>query len=70
MDSAIRMVFCPRFLILAEIDSGKFGVKMKTPLREMMWKQGVIVFKTSFIQSQSSIRCTALALSDSPQTKG
>ena len=57
-------------LSLAEIDSGKFDVKMKSPLQKMRWKQGVIVFKTSFIQSQSSIRCTALALSDSPKTKG
>lgn len=57
-------------LSLTEIETGKFSVKTESLLQEMMWKQKIIVFKTSFIQNQSSINCTALALSDPPKAKG
>lgn len=57
-------------LILSETDPGKFSVRTESPLQEIMWQQGVVVFKTSFALSQNSVCCTALALSDVSENKG
>ncbi len=52
-------------LDLTELDPGKFSVDAAPPLQEIMWKRGVIAFKTSVICSHNSVYCTALASSDS-----
>lgn len=51
-------------LSLTGTDSGQFSVKAESPLKEILWDKGIVVIKTSFSRNQSSVYCTALALSD------
>lgn len=53
-----------------EVDTGKFSVEADPLLQKIMWKKGIIVFKTSFFEIQNSVCCTALALSDVSKKKG
>ncbi|MED5550147.1 MAG: MazG nucleotide pyrophosphohydrolase domain-containing protein [Pseudomonadota bacterium] len=51
-------------LDLTEVQPGKFSADVWSPLRETMWRRGVVAFKTSISRDQSSVYCTALACSD------
>jgi NTP pyrophosphatase (non-canonical NTP hydrolase)/phosphopantetheinyl transferase (holo-ACP synthase) len=54
-------------IALTPMGSGRFSVKAKPPLQELMWERAIVAFKPSVTCTQNSVYCTVLAVSQPPK---